>query len=662
MTENQAKVLEKAIADWADLTGRPLMGEKQGMLTFVAVVEIKESFALDVSGITALLILNAETEHYADQVSYSIKDMVDNQAEVMQRIQAFSSIRAALKHPEFAEILANFKTSLKSALDQYGLYTPEVEKVLLDPVALAYIRRDALRAYAQLREDIFSKGAPTTDKFKYNPGMFLFWNINSLLRLIGNSQSGVTLCLVQDNVEANASHFAFAVKNGANLIVLSDKPKFDNPDQAGYQSARGGSRELARRMELFRFPYKLAGAWVDRKGRGYLNMPGSNTLVPAQVEAIKLADLQELPADSIIWLVLMLELIQDKCWANLGERQSRDLSYSGAMIEHPASLTEGCQALTIQDYKPLQFKPVTLYDALTDQVQFEVKQTRQNEWMEQLYKDQVPVELLNPLPSTTPLIPAHLQPTREDQMNVWGSGQPKQLVPLKLREDSWGTEKELAHNHMYVARKNFATVIERLTIQDFKAKVEEVSAWYREKLLANKEFWLRGLAAGELRLPYDDGGHGEGFRIRERPLKKPAKNALAFYPPKDTYSWTRGMKAQGFHNGYCREQDAYYCFLSPQNIGREKAVIEPTTPEALALLCGCKVSEMPIYLQNWYRYELYHGNSILDDVDPLEDIANPWQSFHADLVIRFGRKGLYKLQASFALPKKIHWSDKPDET
>ncbi len=89
------------------------------------------------------------------------------------------------------------------------------------------------------------------------------------------------------------------------------------------------------------------------------------------------------------------------------------------------------------------------------------------------------------------------------------------------------------------------------------------------------------------------------------------------------------------------------------------AVIRPECPEALALLAGCKVDELPIYLQYWYPEKSYVGNSILDDLDPLEDIENSWRKgFRPGMVVRFGRKGLYKLQARMGLPKKIHWEEK----
>jgi len=66
----------------------------------------------------------------------------------------------------------------------------------------------------------------------------------------------------------------------------------------------------------------------------------------------------------------------------------------------------------------------------------------------------------------------------------------------------------------------------------------------------------------------------------------------------------------------------------------------PQTPEAIALLCGCKVSELPVYLQNWYKREPYRGNSILDDVDPLESLhrQNPWGEFPVRVCLVFSKR------------------------
>ena len=124
---------------------------------------------------------------------------------------------------------------------------------------------------------------------------------------------------------------------------------------------------------------------------------------------------------------------------------------------HPQSLPEGCQALAIANYKPLLFAPFkTPDDILTDKVQFEVQQTRQNEWMEQRYKDQVPVELLNPLPSNTPLLPAALLP-KEPEQRLCNQDEvahyERQIRMLRLREEYWGNEKELQHVFLQLAAR-----------------------------------------------------------------------------------------------------------------------------------------------------------------------------------------------------------------
>jgi hypothetical protein len=661
MTEEQATVLEKAIAEWESLTGTELLGSKQTMLTWVATDVINEAFQLDESGVTALLILNAETEAYANKVAYSVKDMVDDAGAVLRKVQAFSNIRKTLKDPAFAGILDNFRSSLAQALEHYECMTPAVKELLGNRIELSYIRRDALRALDYMREDVFAKGEPEAAPMKFNPGVYLYWNIASLLRILGNTKdSGVSLVLIQDTEEINASCFGFAIKHGNNLFLLSDKPKFDNPEQATLQSSRGGSRELAHRMEKLRFPYGFMGAWIDEKGRGQMNIPGATMPIRAQQEAVKLAEMKDLPADTLIWLAMMFDLILARYWKNLDRIKAKELSYTGNMIETPMALSEGCQALALRDYKPLQFEKFTTENVTSGHVQFRVKKTGQNQWMEERYKSQVSEELLNPLPSSTPAIPEHLLPPLPHPNEIIARRDAEQarqlLVPKKLRNEIWGTQAEIKHSHMWTARKNFATTIERLSIEEFNREKEAVTKWYVERLTANRDFWLRGLAEGKLILPAP--ALTKGFTIVQVPAPRIERNELAFYPYGSERCWTSLFGGIPFHNGYCREQDNFYCYLSPENIGREMAVIRPECPEALALLAGCKVDELPIYLQHWYPEKAYVGNSILDDVDPLEDIDNPWRKgFRPGMVIRFGRKGLYKLQARLGLPKNIHWEE-----
>jgi hypothetical protein len=668
MTEEQAKVLEHAIESWETLTQTKLLGNRQTLRTLCAAEEIKEAFKLDETGVTALLILHAETEAYAGSVNYSLRDMEDQAEEVNRRVQAFLAVRQTLKAPAYASILDNFFAAIHRSMEFYGCLTPEVEVLLKDRIELAYIRRDALRAMEILREDVFATGEPAEEALKFNPGVFLFWNINSLLRIMGNSSSGVSLCVIENQEEANASHFGFAIKCGANLVLLSDKPKFANPEQAILQSSRRGtSHELGRRMTRLRFPYSLLGAWFDKRGDAGINLPGPK-IKPAQSEAIKLAEFSSLPADTLIWLAMVFDLIANRTWKNTEDLKEKPLAYTGTMIEQPLSLAEGCQALAIRNYKPLQFKPFAkVDDILADKVTFEVKQTGQNNWMEQRYKDQVPVELLNPLPSNHPQLPAELLPPKPEGLGIHHelAHYKRQIEMSQLREEYWGNAKELQHTHMWVARKNFSTTIARLVQQEFDREIDNVKRWVREHYEANREFWLHGLATGELMLPFTKENRGSShFNIITRSPERPQRNAIYYVmrsesKPSYYINDAFGGRAAFFQGAYERAQDAFHCYLEPERIGHEMAIIDVDCPEAIALLAGCKVEDLPVFLQHWYSNELYTGNSILTDVDPMEDVTNPWfAGIKPRIYIRFCRSALYRFQRAQGIPKRSPWEAK----
>lgn len=655
-------MMQGAIDAWGRLTGRELLGVRQSMHAWSAVESIKEAFALDATGTTALLVLNAETEAYAADFHYSVKDMLDDASGVLERVNAFAAIRKTLASPEFVGVLSSFDASLKAALEHYGCGTKQVAELLKDRSQLAYMRRDALRAVATMREDVFFAGTPSVTQMKFNHGVFLFWNVNTLLRIIGNSPDGVTLCLIRDSDEDDASHFAFAIKNGANLVLVSDKPRFDNPGQAADQSTRGGSKNLAWRMENLRFPYKMVGAWIDGKGKGTLDLPGANTLVSAQAEAIKLADMTDLPPDTQVWLAMVPELLRERYWRG-ASLAGKALSYTGGMIERPMELAAGYSALEMLEYKPLKFAPMTHETVKSDAVKFEVRQTFQNRWMEERYGSQVPAELLNPLPSLQLQMPERLLPQHESsEMNFQSAAVEKArnaLAPRKLKEEYFGTESELKHIHQWVARENFAVMVERLALEEFERTKDDVQQWYVDAVTKNKDAILCGVASGELRLPTPP-HEKETFHIAPRPTDRTMTNGIRFYPhgyPSIYYNYGLGCGV-AFHSGYLRDGHRFKCAILPECAARELAHIFPACPEALAVVAGCAVGDMPVPLQHWYPQEAYHGNSILTDVDPLETVTNPWQDgFHPKVAVRFCRKGMKQLQRRLGLPVRLHWDD-----
>ena len=69
------------------------------------------------------------------------------------------------------------------------------------------------------------------------------------------------------------------------------------------------------------------------------------------------------------------------------------------------------------------------------------------------------------------------------------------------------------------------------------------------------------------------------------------------------------------------------------------------TPRALASVACCEVKDLPAPLQHYYVTDPYHGNCILDRVDPMDwVIENPWKGLHLEVVVSLSKRGFNQLR------------------
>jgi hypothetical protein len=65
-----------------------------------------------------------------------------------------------------------------------------------------------------------------------------------------------------------------------------------------------------------------------------------------------------------------------------------------------------------------------------------------------------------------------------------------------------------------------------------------------------------------------------------------------------------------------------------------EVLFTPVVSEDLAFMAGCTVEELPDVLQKWDLKDGYHGNRILNRIDPIHwRLKNPWLDL--DLRARF---------------------------
>jgi hypothetical protein len=149
------------------------------------------------------------------------------------------------------------------------------------------------------------------------------------------------------------------------------------------------------------------------------------------------------------------------------------------------------------------------------------------------------------------------------------------------------------------------------------------------------------------------------FTVEGHPAKRELRNRLHFYWRDEASANLHFYVFHGnhFHNGYSRRHDAFRDWGNPAILGRDRAEISADCPEAISSLCGCKVEELPEPLHHWFARKAYIGNTILDDIDPMEAIKNPWiEGFTPNLLVRLSRPTINQWQKQYQLPVRRLWA------
>jgi hypothetical protein len=579
---------------------------------------IDKSIGLDATGVTTAMVLSANIESFADEFSASLREVLEANQGFLAAKNTVVSIRQILAHAEIQEALMTFRRNLAAAVSS-ELGEPTLARCLgtiNSPVDAAYLRLSALHSLRHLRRDQFLAGEPAKGSFHFNTWVHEFINPNSMIAAVARQPlDGITLTLIRDPHIPEYSYFGFVLRYGGNVVFLTDRPEFDNPRQKFWRRRPG--RDLSSRIEQSHFPYQLLDLEFDDRGDAMVRPPAGKTLVAYQETAHRLCRVADLEPEQIVWLALMFDLIQAEI-VNQGWRCS-ELSYTGEMVARPDALAcAGREIVLPAEYAPIALPPLAISDVTHEATRqlFERTPTGCRSWLEDYYGSQVdPAAVAVDLPST-----------QAPELPVNGA----EIKPFETLDlTSYGTATELAKDRIWLARWNYTRDVLARAKEDFAARRDEVAAWYRGRLLANLSALADAVVKGEFL------AHAAREAYTFGPLSFDVRNILKLA----SSTGPSFQSATHVSSGYSRQFDGFYCVDQPTRIATEMAEVTPSTPEAIAALCGCAVHDLPIPLQNWYALEPYLGNSILDDVDPMEagHHANPWEAFPAVVKLHFSK-------------------------
>lgn len=676
-------LVNKALLLWAeifsiDVESKSWRGTLGGWQLRRHAEELSQARDLDPSGLTTFMMLKALLAEQLQNITVKAIDFLRNHKQVREDLEPLNALLTLLESPEVVDLVEECQASLKAAAAHYGADMKKVGPYIDDLWNAAYVRRNALRSMETLEAHQFTQGNPQSEELSFNPTVYEFWNINSLIRAMrAQLVPGITLCLIRDP-EALHSYFVFAIKNGDTITILTDRANSAHPLQK--RMVRRPDRDLAKRAQKHHFPYELLDLEISEDQK-HLWAKARTAIVPTDTKAVPLVKIKDLYADSIVWLTMVFELIREKF--GVQNHQLPQLSYTGEMVADPYALVGEHGALVTEGhYKPLDLGSIS-HEELAGNFEdnWDRKPTGFNQWMVDRYGEQVPEEAFNlvgqnAVAALRPAIESgDLAPDSKDlaqyESDLARYGEPRSWtknphLPLEALDPmGFGSKEDLHKDRIWTAKYNRAKAIQRLADREYAEKRDEVLAWYGARIKARAEALIEAAVRGELILPNNHFSDDLPplFDVEE---EKPPKEANALRIRYDRLgnasgSWFNhymGWPSEGsvrLMGG--KDASKWFCYLTGSK-ATIFANIAPTCPKALAAVCGCEVEDLPIFLQHWYSNEPYGGNSILDRLDPSDwALKNPWmrmqrtRGLRLDIGIALSKSGWHRLRKKLGLPR-----------
>lgn len=670
-----ANRFNSAIQLWLDLTGADPNARS---LTFrgydIETInnELKESMDLDPSLITTFFLLSAFSTDYFAQRVFTATAINDDPEGVMSYMTKLREFKALIESPDIKIVGDNFQLAMRKALLHYGVEIERVDTIVANLHELAFLRRDALRSVKRMRTNQFLKGERDTVVVPgYNPMLFQYWNINSLIEHACSMPGGIALSLVRDPDELH-SYFCFTIRNGGNLFTMTDAPEYTHPLQRGM--SRRPDREYGARVSRNWFPYELLNIKYDEDGDPYHDQyreSKESGVVPHQPAFHAFKAVKEFPDQPLVWTLMMFDLIRDRFWKE--ELPQLPMSYTAEMVrleDQTKVLAAAATAnLPITGYERISLQPLTLADVRTGALDEAAvgkpseglaKNFGSNQWLEDRYGDRVPVEVLNLLDNGSQnklfitngvetdnfgqrkgalVVAGEVKSLSADDFKsmTFFSREGRRVYSLgSLDATNFGTRDQLDADRKFLARYNYVKAIQREADAEYDARRKEIEKWFVDRVHANRDFLFTFAVEDENLVEYKDDGFGTRDRMNHR------------------MAWTHSIKDSSHYDlqiatatldGRVNEYDSWSCALTGAK-PTWRTYISPRTVEDLMTIVGAKsIDEIPDVLRHWRMGEPYTGNSILNRIDPIEwAVENPWRKMKFVVAIYLSKRGRSRIQ------------------
>lgn len=638
---------------------------------------VRRAQELDPTDALALMLLESFVDAYLDDRTFKASAILAHLDRHFAYLRDAMELRRLLAESGMPEARDELRGQVLQALAHYGAaHREDVKALLASRDRVAFLWRDALEAADSLEAHQFMQGEPDAATPRYHGHVLSAWTLNGLLQAMVGMPSGIVMAMIRDPVAVH-SYFVFGIRNGGTLTVVTDRTDWAHP--FAQRLSRRPERSLSRRMERTWFPYSVLDvrANVDEEGDVVgIHVGREEGLVPREQVARRVRPVNELEPEEVVWAAMMFGLLVRR-YFHEGHRLP-EISYLGEQVQVASGMEVAAfnANLPVTGYEPLKVEPLRSSDLTRESVgagamihEREMRRGGGNAWMEERYGHLVDDALLNRVagPGAPKLL---LGPDGKEAAPVPARSfsfdtMPKRWQFEALDASSFATQTRLRADRVFAARYNQALEIDRLAFAEYEARRDEVRAWWRDALVANKPALLAAVGKGELigrpavrsdpanDVEGDRDTTAEGMRgnilrvehlddIGDHDIFRGFRGVFLSDDDKARTSW-HGDRLDG------RRNPASTCAVRGVKPSW-RACITPRDAGDLALMAGVAVDDLPDVLRHWSDDSLAggSGNHILSRVDPMDWAAeNPWRKIGFDVFVYLSQ-GAFKALAKAA--------------
>lgn len=604
---------------------------------------IKESLTYDDTGLFAECYLKVYFKKFLTNKNMSLLELITNK-DADGLISDIKTLYYALEEND-AE-----KQVLDEARKAMKFYNLPFE---LDLFSVIELRTSALNCInKKLRTMQFSSGT-AGDDFKMTRNIIMYKNLNALITCAAKGKiNGVQLAYIRDKKRITDSYFAFVIKNGDNLYLLTDMPEYSHSLRSDMSRCPG--RDMSNRIESNWLPYdtvadiNVSDLWGSgRYGTSEKSTKLSTVLNEESLYTV-IGTIDSLSQDEAFWFIMMLSLIKDKFYDKPAPKLP--ISYVGEMINTPL-IEKSENALIIQDTLPSLNLGVIDFENTKDmKYQTELlKFDNDNSPLIKRYKNQVNADLLNVISNTDKSIMIEDKYAIKD---VFGEVQGCKYLSLDLNQA--GTKEELEYKQKWLLRYNYATEINRLIHEDYERNALSIREEIRNLISARIKdlivMQLQGKLVGhKLIHSKEPMNFGQEYSEGKYDLGKFMTTTYMWHK----YDYHRVTYRFG-HDEYSNLADVKCALTGKQ--GSLILHIEIKNADDLALVCGISKDNLPLQVQDYDIRDKYYGNPILNNIDPMVwHLKDEFNEMRFDINIALSKTEYKNLCKEAGVPVNKFW-------